>query len=83
MVLTFVIRPRSSASQIVDKPMRSFTLPSGLKNSHFNRMVDGTPAVARPSFTSGVLPMVSTRVSFALLIKMEGHAVPRALGVGL
>jgi len=30
--------PRFSASSIIDMPMRSLTLPSGLKNSHLSRM---------------------------------------------
>ena len=32
-------RPRFSASSIIAMPIRSFTLPSGLKNSHLSAMV--------------------------------------------
>ena len=35
----FFSMPRFSASSIMAMPMRSFTLPSGLKNSHLSRMV--------------------------------------------
>jgi uncharacterized protein YggT (Ycf19 family) len=52
--------PRSSASSIMESPMRSFTLPSGLKNSHLSRMVAGRPAVTLLRRTSGVRPIVST-----------------------
>jgi hypothetical protein len=52
--------PRFSASSIMAMPIRSFTLPSGLKNSHFKAIVALRPAVTLLSFTSGVLPTVST-----------------------
>ena len=55
-----VRRPRFSASSIIAIPIRSFTLPSGLKNSHLRRMVASKPAVMRFRRTSGVRPTVST-----------------------
>ena len=56
--------PLFSAASIMFIPIRSFTEPSGLKNSHFNSTdVDGsTPKDAgmRLSRTNGVCPTVST-----------------------
>ena len=55
-----VILPSASAASIMAIPIRSFTEPSGLKNSHFRAMVASTPSVTLLSFTRGVLPTVST-----------------------
>ena len=60
MTVSFLSMPRFSASSIIAMPMRSLTLPSGLKNSHLSRMVASTPAVTLFSLTSGVRPTVST-----------------------
>jgi ribonuclease HII len=53
------IEPCISAASIIAMPMRSFTLPSGLKNSHLRAMVASRPAVTWLSFTKGVRPTVS------------------------
>ena len=60
ITVSFLSMPRFSASSIIAMPMRSLTLPSGLKNSHFSRMVAGAPAVTLFRRTSGVWPTVST-----------------------
>ena len=51
--------PAFSAVSIIARPMRSFTLESGLKNSSFNRIVACPGGTIRLSFTSGVLNVVS------------------------
>jgi hypothetical protein len=53
--------PASSIASIIETPMRSFTLPMGLKNSSLARMRAWTPRCCgrRLSCTSGVSPMVS------------------------
>ena len=53
--------PLASIASIMATPMRSFTLPIGLKNSSLARMLALTPCICgrRLSRTSGVLPMVS------------------------
>ena len=52
-------------------PMRSFTLPSGLKNSHLSRMVAGAPSVTLFKRTSGVWPTVSTMLLYMRPIKPQ------------
>ena len=59
-VVSLSMVPRFSASSIIAMPMRSLTLPSGLKNSHFNKTVAASPAVTLFNFTRGVRPTVST-----------------------
>ncbi len=66
MTVSFLSTPRLSASSIMAIPMRSLTLPSGLKNSHLRRMVASTPAVTLFNWTNGVPPTVST-----ILLKMR------------
>ena len=58
MVVLGVIFPSFSPAAIIAAPIRSLTLPSGLKNSHLRAMVAGSPAVTRCSFTNGVFPTV-------------------------
>ncbi len=50
--------PFASPASISEIPMRSLTLPPGLKDSTLAARVAG-PEKNRPSFTSGVLPRVS------------------------
>src|SRR5208282_5596867 len=45
---------------IMAAPMRSLTLPRGLKNSHLSRMTASRPAVTLLRRTRGVRPTVST-----------------------
>jgi hypothetical protein len=52
--------PRRSASSIMAMPMRSLTLPRGLKNSHLRVIEAGRPAVTLFKRTRGVRPTVST-----------------------
>lgn len=52
--------PRSSASSIMRRAMRSFTEPPGLKYSTLARTVAWIPSVTLLSLTSGVLPTRST-----------------------
>ena len=52
------MRPASSAASTMLTPMRSFTLPSGLKDSSLASTVACSPCVTRFNLTSGVFPMV-------------------------
>jgi len=64
MVVARVSRPLASASWIMLKPIRSFTLPPGLKDSSFTttRASPGcSPGRRRRS--RGVLPISSVRLS--------------------
>ena len=58
------IRPARSASSTMARPIRSFTEPSGLKNSSFRATRPASPpdAASRGRRTSGVPPMVSSTV---------------------
>ena len=64
MTVSLLSRPLRSAASIMAMPMRSLTLPSGLKNSHLRRIcvAGSTPRLAGMRFrrTSGVWPTVST-----------------------
>ena len=55
-----LILPDLRASSIIENPMRSFTLESGLKNSSLRMTSANAPCAAavRLRRTSGVLPMV-------------------------
>ena len=70
-----VISPRRSASSIIASPMRSFTDPSGLKNSSLRASLacSRSAAISRGSRTSGVAPTVS---------RMLPYMRPRAAGRG-
>jgi hypothetical protein len=54
------IMPAASMASIIETPMRSFTLPIGLKNSSLARTCAFTPFIcgSRLSLTIGVSPMV-------------------------
>ncbi len=56
------ISPSRSAASSIAAPIRSFTEPSGLKNSSFSatRASSSSSRASRGSATSGVPPMVST-----------------------
>ncbi len=56
-----VMRPSASSTSIIETPIRSFTLDSGLKNSSFMRIsaLALDAALMRASRTSGVLAIVS------------------------
>ena len=59
-ILSFVIRPSASASWIMRRAARSFTLPPGFANSSFAQTsTSGTCSTTRRSRTSGVLPTAS------------------------
>src|ERR1035441_6157541 len=59
MIVVWGVRmPSRSAAAIMALPMRSFTLPSGLKNSPFNAIVATAPLTIRFSLISGVRPTV-------------------------
>ena len=58
MVVSGFRMPSRSAAAIMAKPMRSLTLPRGLKNSPFKAMVASTPPAMRLSLMSGVRPTV-------------------------
>ncbi len=55
--------PRRSASSIMDRAIRSFTLPPGFWDSTLARMVALLAGAIRPSRTSGVLPIRSRTLS--------------------
>jgi len=50
--------PSRSAASIMLTPMRSLTLPSGLKDSSLASTVASIPFVTLFNLTNGVLPMV-------------------------
>ena len=56
-----LICPSASSASIIDTPIRSLTLPIGLKNSSLARRFAPTPFISaiRSSRTSGVSPIVS------------------------
>ena len=57
--------PEASRPSIIDTPMRSLTLESGLKNSSLRKTSALAPAASaiRPRRTIGVLPMVWAMLS--------------------
>ncbi len=63
VVLPGVIRPAFSAASIIDRPMRSLTLPAGLNDSSLPRIVAPESLESACSLTSGVLPMRSEMFS--------------------
>ena len=56
--------PSRSAASTMASPMRSFTLPPGLKNSTLARTGAGQPRAVARSRTRGVLPTVPRIVSW-------------------
>ena len=52
-------RPASSAARIMEKAIRSLTLPPGLNDSTLPTTVPGSPAAMRLIRTSGVRPIVA------------------------
>src|SRR5581483_9465184 len=69
-----VILPDLRPSSIIEKPMRSFTLESGLKNSSLRRISACALCAAAVRFrrTSGVLPMVSVMSLWILAMVGKG-----------
>src|SRR5262245_1828452 len=65
-----LIFPACSAASSIAMPMRSFTLPPGLRYSSFASIVGRNPCAIRLSRTRGVLPitsrMVSCHISFSV-----------------
>ena len=64
-----LISPAFSAASIMATPMRSFTLPAGLKDSSLATTSATAPSVTRRSRTSGVFP-ISCVTSSAMLMKL-------------
>ena len=60
MCVSGVSRPDFSAASIMARPMRSFTLLQGLKNSSFTSTVAAPAGTMRLSLTRGVLYVVAT-----------------------
>ena len=56
IVVPGLTRPSFSAASIMATAMRSFTLPSGLQNSHLASTVARQPSAIRRKRTSGVFP---------------------------
>lgn len=67
MMVSGVIRSAVSAASIMATPIRSFTLPIGLKDSTLASTVASRPFVTRFSRTSGVLPMVLVILSWIFI----------------
>src|SRR4051794_37639384 len=63
MVPPGLIFPAFSAASNIVMPMRSFTLPPGLRYSSFASTVARTPRTTRFRRTSGVLPTTSRMLS--------------------
>ena len=57
MIVSGRISPACSAASIMATPMRSLTLPAGLKLSSFATTSAPAPSVIRRSRTSGVFPI--------------------------
>src|SRR5215510_952451 len=66
-----LILPAFSAASSIAMPMRSFTLPPGLRYSSFASIVGRTPSAIRLSRTRGVLPMTS-RMSLCHIFLASG-----------
>jgi len=64
------ILPSRSAASTMDRPMRSFTLESGFRNSHLPTTVATQPSVTRFKRTSGVRP-TSSVMSLAIRPTVE------------
>ncbi len=58
-----VIRPAFSAATIIDRPIRSLTLPPGLNDSSLPRIVAPESLDSACSLTSGVPPIRSEMFS--------------------
>ncbi len=69
-----VIFPLLIASSIIEKPMRSFTLERGLKNSSFNKTSAWALCASAVRFrrTNGVLPIVSVMSLYILAMIDRG-----------
>jgi len=57
-IVSVRIFPSRSAASIIATPIRSLTLPAGLRDSSFAATVAFAPSMTRLRRTSGVLPMV-------------------------
>ena len=77
-VLPGVILPRLSASSIMAKPMRSFTLDAGFWLSSLATTVAGNPAATRFNRTRGVRPINSVTFAAmrAIMISFSGAMGP-------
>jgi hypothetical protein len=64
-VVSGPIRPSASSASIMARPMRSFTEPSGLKNSHLPRIsaLLACRCISLPKRTIGVAPIVPKMLS--------------------
>ena len=81
MIVSGLIRPACSAASIMDTPMRSFTLPAGLKDSSLAATSATAPAVTRRSRTSGVCPIscvMSSAILIGLLLRLPPPSADRA-----
>ena len=63
VVFSLSMRPAASAASIIDRPMRSLTLPPGLNDSSLPTMVAPERSEMPRSLTSGVPPMSSVMFS--------------------
>ena len=72
MMVSGPISPSRSAASIIATPMRSLTLPAGLKDSSFATTCAAAPSVTRRSRTSGVFP-----ISCVMSSAMRMSASPR------
>ncbi|MBT9162661.1 MAG: hypothetical protein DDT27_01220 [Dehalococcoidia bacterium] len=75
ITVSLLISPFSSASTIIDTPMRSFTLLMGLKDSSFATTSASNPSVMRFNLTSGVFPISSVE-SRAMPLVSLGISIP-------
>src|SRR5271155_180717 len=72
MMVSGLINPACSAASIMATPMRSLTLPPGLKNSSLATTSATAPSVTRRSRSSGVFP-TSCVMSSAMLIYIRSN----------
>ncbi len=66
--VSLLMTPAFSADSIIEKPMRSFTLWAGLKNSSLATTSAPSPSVTRFRRTSGVLPIRSVTLLAIFMI---------------
>src|SRR5215470_15896498 len=77
-----LILPACSAASSIAMPMRSFTLPPGLRYSSFASIVGRTPSAIRLSRTKRVLPMTS-RMSLCHIFFSVGPTGQAVVGTPL
>ncbi|CNI00798.1 Uncharacterised protein [Mycobacterium tuberculosis] len=82
MMVSGLIRPAFSAASIIATPMRSFTLPAGLKDSSLATTSATAPSVTLRSRTNGVFPISCVMFSAMLISSPTCQFWSRTTGHG-